>query len=223
MAIETINPATGQVIERFAPRSAEDVDAALTRADVAFRAWRQRPVRERATVLGRAAAVLETEVDRFASIMTLEMGKLRSAARDEVQKCAAGCRHYAENLDHYLAEEFLQEPGGDRGAGAVPAAGADPGGHALELPVLAGDPLRRPGPGRGQRGPAEARGQRAPLRAGAGGPVSPGGRARGRVPDAADRIGRGGRRDRRRPGGGGDPDGQRARRPRGGRAPPAAT
>jgi succinate-semialdehyde dehydrogenase / glutarate-semialdehyde dehydrogenase len=112
MAIETTNPATGQVIERFAPRPAEDVDAALTRADVAYRAWRQRPVGERATVLGRAAAVLETDVDRLASIMTLEMGKLSSAAREEVQKCAAGLRHYAENLDHYLADEFLQEPGG---------------------------------------------------------------------------------------------------------------
>ena len=112
MAIETINPTTGQVIERFAPRSAADVDAALTRADRAFRSWRQRAVRERATVLGRAAAVLESDLDRYASLMTLEMGKLRSAARDEVAKCAAGCRHYAENLDHYLADELLLEPGG---------------------------------------------------------------------------------------------------------------
>jgi succinate-semialdehyde dehydrogenase/glutarate-semialdehyde dehydrogenase len=112
MAIETISPTTGQVIERFAPRSAEDVDAALIRADVAYRSWRQRPVRERATVLGRAATILETEVDTFASTMTLEMGKLRSAAREEVLKCAAGCRHYSENLDHYLADELLQEPGG---------------------------------------------------------------------------------------------------------------
>ena len=86
MAIETINPATGQVIEQFAPRSAEEVDAALTRADLAFRAWRQRPVRERATVLGRAAGILETEVDSFASVMTLEMGKLRSAAREEARE-----------------------------------------------------------------------------------------------------------------------------------------
>jgi succinate-semialdehyde dehydrogenase/glutarate-semialdehyde dehydrogenase len=112
MAIETINPATGQTIERFAPRSAEEVDAALGRAETAFRTWRGRPVRERATVLGRAAALLEAEIDRLAATMTLEMGKLRPAARDEVSKCAAGCRHYAENLDHYLADEVLAEPGG---------------------------------------------------------------------------------------------------------------
>jgi succinate-semialdehyde dehydrogenase/glutarate-semialdehyde dehydrogenase len=40
------------------------------------------------------------------------MGKVRPAARDEALKCAAGCRHYAEHLDRYLADEVVQEPGG---------------------------------------------------------------------------------------------------------------
>jgi hypothetical protein len=50
--------------------------------------------------------------------------------------------------------------------GALPAAGAGAGRHALELPLLAGLPLRRAGADGRQRGAAEARVQRAALRAG---------------------------------------------------------
>ena len=194
MAIESINPTTGQVIERFAPRSAEDVDAALTRADVAYRAWRQRPVRERATVLGRAAAVLETEVDRFASMMTLEMGKLRSAARDEVRSAPRAAGTTPRTLDHYLAEEFLQEPGGIEERVLFQPLGPVLAVMPWNFPFWQVIRFAAPALARGQRGPAEARVQCPPLRAGAGGPVPAGGRARGGVPDAADRIGRGGRR-----------------------------
>jgi succinate-semialdehyde dehydrogenase / glutarate-semialdehyde dehydrogenase len=42
------------------------------------------------------------------------MGKLRQAALDEVDKCAGACRHYAENSEHYIGEEVLEEPGGVR-------------------------------------------------------------------------------------------------------------
>ena len=112
MAIETVNPTTGQVVERFSPMGPEALDTALGRAEAAYLTWRRRPLRERATVLGRAAALLEADADRLGALMTLEMGKLCGAAVAEVRKCAAGCQHYAENLDHYLADEVLAEPGG---------------------------------------------------------------------------------------------------------------
>jgi succinate-semialdehyde dehydrogenase / glutarate-semialdehyde dehydrogenase len=112
MAIETVNPSSGERVARFNPHGAQDIDAALTRAARAFTDWRRRPFRERATVLGRAAALLTKERERLGALMTLEMGKLRQGALDEIDKCAAGCQHYAENGDHYLAEEHLAEPGG---------------------------------------------------------------------------------------------------------------
>ena len=59
--------------------------------------------------------------------------------------------------------------GGDRRLrqlGRLPAAGRGAGHHALELPLLAGAPVRRPGPHGRQRRPAQALAQRARLRPG---------------------------------------------------------
>ena len=62
----------------------------------AFRTHRQSSFSERAAVLQEAADLLEQEVATFAQTITLEMGKPIAAARDEVRKCAVGCRYYAE-------------------------------------------------------------------------------------------------------------------------------
>ena len=55
----------------------------------------------------RAAEILEGDKDRFARIMTLEMGKPLKAAGDEVVKCAWACRYYAETAQQALADEVV--------------------------------------------------------------------------------------------------------------------
>jgi succinate-semialdehyde dehydrogenase / glutarate-semialdehyde dehydrogenase len=55
-----------------------------------------------------AAAILEREKHQLAKMITLEMGKLFSAAIDEVEKCARGCRYYAENAERFLEDETAQ-------------------------------------------------------------------------------------------------------------------
>jgi succinate-semialdehyde dehydrogenase / glutarate-semialdehyde dehydrogenase len=55
----------------------------------------------------RAAEILESEKDRFAAIMTLEMGKPLQAAADEAAKCATACRYYVENAERILARQEI--------------------------------------------------------------------------------------------------------------------
>src|SRR5689334_19715409 len=52
----------------------------------------------------RAASILESEADALGRVMTLEMGKLAKAGRDEAAKCAWGCRYYAEHGAAFLAD-----------------------------------------------------------------------------------------------------------------------
>jgi succinate-semialdehyde dehydrogenase/glutarate-semialdehyde dehydrogenase len=107
MAIETVNPATGQRLKTFDALTADEVERRLQRAHDAFPEWSHRPVAERADVLARAAALLDQRGEEYARLMTLEMGKLVGAAREEAAKCALGCRYYAEHAAGILSDEHV--------------------------------------------------------------------------------------------------------------------
>jgi succinate-semialdehyde dehydrogenase / glutarate-semialdehyde dehydrogenase len=102
MAIESVNPATGQRGDVYQALSDAEIEEKLGQAAAAFAGWRRRPVSERAGVLTRAARILEEEAAELGELMTREMGKLIGAARQEAQKCASGCRYYAENAEAFL-------------------------------------------------------------------------------------------------------------------------
>ncbi|MGZ6125990.1 MAG: NAD-dependent succinate-semialdehyde dehydrogenase [Myxococcales bacterium] len=105
MTIATINPATGETLKTFPPDSDGVIERKLERAAVAAKVWRRTSFAERAQFLSRAASILDARKDALGRLMTLEMGKLRKAALGEIEKCANGCRYYAENAERHLAPE----------------------------------------------------------------------------------------------------------------------
>src|SRR5690349_2559139 len=105
MAIESVNPTTGQRLRVFEPDSPAAVESKLAAAAAAFKSWSRRPIIERADVLRAAAALLEAEKQSFGAIMTAEMGKLIGAAAAEAEKCGAACRYYADHAERFLAPE----------------------------------------------------------------------------------------------------------------------
>ena len=108
MAIASINPATGETLREFSALTDAEIEEKLVAAEQAFRMRRGTTYAERGTVLLAAAELLEREVDALARTITLEMGKPIGAARDEVKKCAGGCRYYAENGERFMDEEVIQ-------------------------------------------------------------------------------------------------------------------
>ena len=62
----------------------------------------------------RAAEVLESDEDRWARMMTLEMGKPLAAAVAEARKCATACRYYSHNAEGFLATEDVGVGSGQR-------------------------------------------------------------------------------------------------------------
>ncbi len=108
MAICSINPATQEVLKTFEPLTDAQLDQKLEAAARTFRPYRKTSFPERSKWMTRAAEVLEKDVDRFARIMTLEMGKTFQSARAEALKCATACRFYAENAERFLADEEVK-------------------------------------------------------------------------------------------------------------------
>ena len=105
MPIATINPATGETIQTFAPLSETELDAKLTLAAEAFQTHRQTTWAARAACMKRAGEILDAEKQAIAETMTLEVGKTLKASVAEVEKCAVCCRYYAENAEKFLADQ----------------------------------------------------------------------------------------------------------------------
>src|SRR4051794_27576593 len=108
MAITSINPATGEKLKDFTAFGSNDIEQRLERAQHAFEHHRRQPIPVRAGLMIAAASLLEREKKELAKIITLEMGKLFSAAVEEVEKCARGCRFYADNAERFLEDETAQ-------------------------------------------------------------------------------------------------------------------
>lgn len=103
MPIESINPANGKLIRSFEPLTTEVLRQKIDLAQEAFLAYRQVPLEHRSMWMRKLASLLEEEVEEFARMMTLEMGKPLAAARQEALKCAVGCRYYAEHAAEIVA------------------------------------------------------------------------------------------------------------------------
>ena len=107
MDLQSINPATGKLLERFAAFSDAQIEAALHKSHAAWLNWRAQPVEGRAALMLRLADLLEAQVEGLARIITLEMGKLTREARAEIKKCAWVCRYYGEQGPEFLKDEII--------------------------------------------------------------------------------------------------------------------
>src|SRR5206468_1135058 len=108
MPIASINPTTGEKLKEFPAFAHDEIEKRLKRAEKAFEHHRREPLPKRAQLMVAAASLLEQEKEKFARIITLEMGKLFRASIEEIEKCALGCRYYAENAERFLEDEPAQ-------------------------------------------------------------------------------------------------------------------
>lgn len=108
MSIQTINPATGNVIQKYNEMS---TDEALQIAAVSHRAflnWREKSFAGRGISIKRVADLLEERQQECGRIITSEMGKPLEQSIAEIKKCAALCRHYVECGEDYLAPRTVK-------------------------------------------------------------------------------------------------------------------
>jgi succinate-semialdehyde dehydrogenase/glutarate-semialdehyde dehydrogenase len=108
MAIATVNPATGQLMKTFDALTDAEIEVKLQKAADTFSKYRHVPFSERARMMMKAADIIERDKEKFAQMMTMEMGKTLRSAVDEAVKCASVCRYYAENAERFLADEVVE-------------------------------------------------------------------------------------------------------------------
>ena len=105
MSIQSINPATGEILERFNETPGPEVDRMLGEAHAAFLQWREVPFARRAQRMREAGQVLKKRRAEYARAMTLEMGKPIVQGEAEADKCAWVCEYYADHAEALLAEQ----------------------------------------------------------------------------------------------------------------------
>jgi succinate-semialdehyde dehydrogenase / glutarate-semialdehyde dehydrogenase len=105
VAIATINPATGETVKTYDEMPEADVERCLAAAATVHASYRLTSFDDRAGWMRRAARILDDEQEQVAVMMTTEMGKTLASARQEVAKCAAACRFYADHAASFLADE----------------------------------------------------------------------------------------------------------------------
>src|SRR5213080_1560013 len=72
---EIRNPATGELVDRVAAATAQDVDNAVDAAESAFTRWSAIPPPQRAAILYKAAHLLNEREKELARLLTREQGK----------------------------------------------------------------------------------------------------------------------------------------------------
>ena len=164
-AVVTVNPATGERLAEYPAFSDAEVDAALDRAAAAQTGWAALPYAERAAVLrrdgrgpagrGRGPRAAGHPRDGQAAGRGPRRGR-------EVRHGVRLLRRARRRLPRRRAGGHLRRPQLDR----LRAGRRGARGHAVELPALAGAPLRRPGAHGRQRRAAQALAEHHRLRAG---------------------------------------------------------
>jgi len=112
MTIATQNPATGETLKTFPALDNTQIDTVLQQVHTASVGWAATPIAGRAACLLRAAQQLRAQRERYAALITLEMGKPIREARAEVEKCATGCEFYAQHAERFLADDVITTDAG---------------------------------------------------------------------------------------------------------------
>jgi succinate-semialdehyde dehydrogenase/glutarate-semialdehyde dehydrogenase len=109
-----VNPATGERVKEYEEISDADLDAAIARADDAYRSWTtSSTVAERAALIRRVGELHGERREKLAEIIVGEMGKPVEQALGEVDFTAEIYAYYADNAEQLMADEPITLLGGE--------------------------------------------------------------------------------------------------------------
>jgi len=108
MSFKSTNPFDGKEVGTYTALSVAELDKKLALSQTAFDSWKKVPLADRCAMMKKAGQVLRDNVEEYARMITLEMGKPITESRSEINKCVWVCDYYADNAAAFLANEVIE-------------------------------------------------------------------------------------------------------------------
>ena len=111
MKFKTINPATEEIIAEYETISEKKVGDIVEKCNTAYLSWKELQLTERIDCISNLAKILRKNKEKYANIITTEMGKPIRESKAEIEKCAWTAEVYVENTLKWLEEENVTADG----------------------------------------------------------------------------------------------------------------
>ena len=109
---ETINPATGEVLDEVASGGAAEVDAAVAAAKAAFPGWAATPAKERARLMRKVGDLITQYVPKIAQMETQDCGQvIAQTGKALIPRAADNFYYFAELAQHQHGETYDSDTG----------------------------------------------------------------------------------------------------------------
>ena len=107
-----INPATEEIITTVSEDNAQQIEEKYALAREAQPSWADVNLPERIQIIRNFYDLLDENIESLAHVLTSEMGKPLSQARNEIKGARGRIAYFLENSEKWLSEEVVQqEPG----------------------------------------------------------------------------------------------------------------
>ncbi len=108
MALTSINPYTNEIIKEYEADNAQKIANKLENASKAFDEWKFSDFKTRASYMVNITNILKANKEKYARLITDEMGKPITESRAEIEKCSWVCSYYADNAPDFLKNETIE-------------------------------------------------------------------------------------------------------------------
>lgn len=105
---QTINPANQEVLRTYELMSWDIVKLKIDKGQEQFQHWSKLSFPERASCFNTIAKLLRERKEKYAALITSEMGKPIVQAIAEIEKCAWVCEYYAKNAEAFLESTTIK-------------------------------------------------------------------------------------------------------------------
>ncbi len=104
---KSIHPFDQSVVGEFPLMNSSDVQKKLDLASKAFADWKKTSFAHRASLMLKVASIIRNNKEEYARTIALEMGKLLTEARAEVEKSATACEYFAQHAEEFLKDQTV--------------------------------------------------------------------------------------------------------------------